>query len=43
MKSESVELHIPGGHRPAVSRPAEASARLDARVYTFTTVRGARR
>jgi hypothetical protein len=43
MKSELVELHIPGGHGPTVSRPAKASARLDAQVYTFTTLGGAER
>jgi hypothetical protein len=43
MKSELVELHIPGGHGLAVCRPTAAPARLDARVYTFTTVGGAQR
>ena len=43
MKSELVELHLPGGHGAAVSRPTEAPARLGARVYTSTTVRGTAR
>ena len=43
MKSEKVELHIPGGHGATVSRLAAAPARLSARVYTFTTVGGAER
>jgi hypothetical protein len=43
MRSELVELHIAGGHGLTVSRPTEAPARLDARVYTFTTVGGAQR
>jgi hypothetical protein len=43
MKSELVELHIPGRHGATVSRPAEAPARLAARVYTFTTIGGAER
>jgi hypothetical protein len=43
MKSELVELRFPGGHSASVSRPANAPARLAARGYTFTTVRGAGR
>jgi hypothetical protein len=43
MKSESVELHLPGGHGAAVSRPTEPATRLGARGYTFTTEGGARR
>jgi len=38
MKSELVELHIPGGHGLTVSRSTAAPTRLDARVHTFTTV-----
>jgi hypothetical protein len=41
MKSELVELHFPGARVGAVSRSAAAPARLDARVYTFTTLGGA--
>jgi hypothetical protein len=41
MKSELVELHIRGGRGATVS--AAAPARLDAQVYTSTTVGGAQR
>lgn len=43
MKSQLVELHIRGGDGLAVSRATAAPARLNARVYTFTTVGGAQR
>jgi hypothetical protein len=43
MKSELVELHILRPHGATVSRSAAAPARLDARVYTFTTLGGAQR
>jgi hypothetical protein len=41
MKSELVELHIPGGRGATVS--AAAPTRSEARVYTSTTVGGAQR
>jgi hypothetical protein len=40
MKSEMVELHLPGGHSTSVGRPAEPVARLAARGYTFTMAGG---
>ena len=43
MKSELVELHIPGGHGLTVSRSTAAPPRFDARVNTFTTLGGAQR
>lgn len=38
-----VELHFPGGGSAPESGPAQAPARLAARGYTFTTVRGSGR
>lgn len=38
-----VELHFPGGRGAPESRPAQTPARLAARGYTFTTVRGSGR
>lgn len=38
-----VELHFPGGRSPSESGPAHTLARLAARGYTFTTVRGSGR
>jgi len=43
MKSELVELHLPGAHSASVSKPIKAPGQLAVRGYTFTTVRGARR
>jgi hypothetical protein len=43
MKSELVELHIPGRCGATVSSLAEAPARLAVRAYTFTMVGGAGR
>lgn len=43
MKSEFVELHIPVGRGATVGRSAAAPARLNARVYPFTTLGGAQR
>ena len=41
MNSELVELHLPGGHSPSVSKPAPA--RIAARGYAQTTEGGAGR
>lgn len=38
-----VELHFPGGRNAPEGGPAQTPARLAARGYTFTTVRGSRR
>jgi hypothetical protein len=40
MKSDLVELHLPGGHSVSESRATEAQARLATQGYTFTMAGG---
>jgi hypothetical protein len=43
MNSESVELHLPGGHGPLAGRATQAPAQLATRGYTYTREGGAGR